>query len=83
MEQQRKSRILVNSSSDYSKLYLQENISLNKLKECFREKSVMLSRSSMEEEEILALLIPESKSFALMMANKGETPAYRKVVENF
>lgn len=75
----------VNSSSDYSKLYLQENISLNKLKEWFqRKKSVMLFLgSSMEEEEILSLLIPESKSFALMMANKGETPAYRKVVENF
>ncbi|MEB2463259.1 SIR2 family protein [Listeria monocytogenes] len=71
----------VNSSVDYSRQYLKGSKDFNSLSKWFEEKQpvVLFIGSSMEEEEILALLPATTKNFALMKANSSETQGLREI----
>ncbi|HCJ4450380.1 TPA: SIR2 family protein, partial [Listeria innocua] len=71
----------VNSSVDYSRQYLKGSKDFNSLSKWFEKKQpvVLFIGSSMEEEEILALLPATTKNFALMKANSSETPSLREI----
>ncbi|EAC9043829.1 hypothetical protein KV61_11245 [Listeria monocytogenes] len=71
----------VNSSVDYSRQYLKGSKDFNSLSKWFEKKQpvVLFIGSSMEEEEILALLPATTKNFALMKANSSETQGLREI----
>ncbi|MBO0469485.1 hypothetical protein JZO66_02925 [Enterococcus sp. DIV0242_7C1] len=71
----------VNSSLDYSRQYLKETQEFQKLRTWFETKQpiVLFLGSSMEEEEILSLLPATSKNFAMMKAERNESPEFREL----
>ncbi|MCY7187833.1 SIR2 family protein [Streptococcus gallolyticus] len=79
----------VSSSADYSKTYLKENYNFNQLKKWFTTKNltVLFVGVSLEEDEILSLLAPENKHYALMKSDESRDPKvdkeYRSLYSTF
>ena len=79
----------VSASADYSKTYLRDRANFNQLRKWFKEEkpTVLFVGVSLEEDEILSLLYPTSKNYALLKADSSENTnvdrAYRTVFNNF
>ncbi len=74
----------VSSSADYSKTYHKEKHNFEQLKKWFSTKNltVLFVGVSLEEDEILSLLAPKNKHYALMKADKTNDPKIDKEYRN-
>ncbi|QGX43912.1 SIR2 family protein [Streptococcus equinus] len=74
----------VSSSADYSKTYHKEKHNFEQLKKWFSTKNltVLFVGVSLEEDEILSLLAPQNKHYALMKADKTNDPKIDKEYRN-
>lgn len=74
----------VSSSADYSKTYLREKHNFEQLKKWFSTKNltVLFVGVSLEEDEILSVLAPENKHYALMKADETMDPEVDKEYRN-
>ncbi|MFP7421114.1 SIR2 family protein [Streptococcus ruminicola] len=74
----------VSSSADYSKTYLKEKHNFEQLKKWFSTKNltVLFVGVSLDEDEILSLLAPQNKHYALMKADKTNDPKIDKEYRN-
>lgn len=74
----------VSSSADYSKTYHKGKHNFEQLKKWFSTKNltVLFVGVSLEEDEILSLLAPKNKHYALMKADKTNDPKIDKEYRN-